>query len=99
MLLAVCRLLALNIEARKLSARVMGATLAHNVHHAIQSMLAAVRQGLAAFDVVGRSRHTGVMGAAPVADVYHSVLGMFPAVFPPLAALDIEFWRPRARVM
>ena len=65
MLLAVCRLLALDIEIRHPSARVMRATLVTDVDHAVPSMLTTVRRRLAALNVKARSPCAGVMGATP----------------------------------
>ena len=61
MLLAVGRCLAFKMKTRLLVAKSIGATPAAHVHHAVLSMLLAVRCQLAAHGIKGRSLSAGVM--------------------------------------
>ena len=90
MLLAVrCRLAILDIEARLFCAGVMRAAPAFNAHHAIHSMLLAVRCR-PTLDIAGRLFDARVMRAALAFNAHHAIHSMLLAVRCRLATLDIE---------
>ena len=68
----------------------MSATSAKDVHHAIHSMLLAVRCRLAVLDIEGRLFCAGVVQAALAFNAHHAIHSMLLAVCCCLATLDIE---------
>lgn len=81
-------------------AGVVRATLDTDIHHALRSMLAAIRPCLVAFDIEPRRRLcAGVLRTTPVADIQHSTLSMLFAVNFPVATLDVGGRPYSARVM
>lgn len=90
-------LAALEVEGRPLRTGVMQAHVA-NIHHAVLSVLPAVRRHLLADHIEVRVLRAGVIQTAPAANIYHAVLRMLFAVRRQLA-FDVEGPSPWARVM
>ena len=99
MFLAVGWCLAFKMKARLLGAGRIRATPAVHVHHAVQSMLLAVRRSLAALDVKVRMFRAQGMRATPANDIDHVILSMLLAEHGRLTALNIESWCCRTGVM
>lgn len=58
-----CSTAALDAIAPEFRAGIAGATLADNIHHALFSVLPAVRRGLAAFEIKSRTPRAGLVEA------------------------------------
>ena len=68
----------------------MQTPVATNIHHAVLSMLFAVRRWLSSLEVKGRLIQARVMQTPLSADVYYTVLSMLLTVLRLLASLEFE---------
>ena len=93
------RLSAFIVEARPGIARIISATLAANIHHAVLSVLLAECGRHTARDIKIWSFRAGFMQATLTENVYHAVLSMLLAESGRPTALDIKFWSRRAGPM
>ena len=91
MLLAVHgRLASLKIEAGVRVAGALRATFAVHVHHAVRSMLLAVRRRLFIFEVIARYLCAGVKATSFLfANAHHALLSVFLAVRRRLSSFEL----------